>query len=210
MRRKSDNLGTIYKIENKINHKVYIGQTKLNVLDRWDEHRRINDNSVIAGKNCPIKLAFKKYGIENFTFSIIERCQIKDLNIREIYWIKYYDSYNNGYNATKGGQGSFGKRKLTEEQESKLIELYKQGKGPNYLGRLFNISHGAVSDILARNSIDKRHTKYYKFTEEQRKMFLQLMNDGVRLKDIAKKYHVSSSYLSTLKIRMAQTDSTSV
>ena len=53
--------------------------------------------------------AFNKYGLENFTFEEIEEVENSELDIREKYWINYYDSYNNGYNSTLGG---------------KLVELY--------------------------------------------------------------------------------------
>ena len=46
-----------------------------------------------------------KYGIENFIIEEIEEVDVKELSIREIYWIEYYNSYKNGYNATLGGDG---------------------------------------------------------------------------------------------------------
>ena len=49
--------------------------------------------------------AMKKYGRDNFSFSIIEECDENQLRDKEIYWIVYYDSYNKGYNATLGGDG---------------------------------------------------------------------------------------------------------
>lgn len=56
--------------------------------------------------NRPLYRAIRKYGIENFDFVIIELCKPEDLNDKEIYWIKYYNSYedvNKGYNLTPGG-----------------------------------------------------------------------------------------------------------
>jgi hypothetical protein len=47
---------------------------------------------------------FKKYGIDNFSFGVLEECTLDKLDEREIYWIKYYNSYNDGYNLTLGGQ----------------------------------------------------------------------------------------------------------
>lgn len=71
--RKTDkSKGTIYKIVNKLNNKVYIGQTIMNVLDRWDRHKSLNVNNENE-QRMPIKLALKKYGINNFEFSIIGR-----------------------------------------------------------------------------------------------------------------------------------------
>lgn len=45
-------------------------------------------------------------GIRNFSFDIIEKVPFKELNNREKYWIQFYDSYNNGYNLTRGGRGN--------------------------------------------------------------------------------------------------------
>ena len=47
----------------------------------------------------------KKYGIKHFSIEQIEECPDEILSNREIYWIKFYDTYNNGYNATLGGEG---------------------------------------------------------------------------------------------------------
>lgn len=49
----------------------------------------------------------RKYGLNNFSFKIIEECSEKKLNDREIYWITFYDSYHNGYNETQGGDTQF-------------------------------------------------------------------------------------------------------
>ena len=95
----------IYKIENKINGNVYIGQS-CNLQARMAEHKCPGkfDNPNKASYNYPLYRAIRKYGIENFSFTIIEQCELEALDEREKYWIKYYDSYNNGYNATLGGK----------------------------------------------------------------------------------------------------------
>ena len=49
--------------------------------------------------------AFKKYGLDNFEFSIIEECLPEDRFKREKYWIDYYNTYEDGYNETRGGEG---------------------------------------------------------------------------------------------------------
>lgn len=90
----------IYCIENKINHKKYIGQS-IDIKSRWQQHRtraqRDNYNSFLYG-------AMKKYGIESFNFIIIEECAEEELDEREIFWIAYYDTFKRGYNMTTGGQ----------------------------------------------------------------------------------------------------------
>lgn len=94
----------IYKITNKINQKCYIGKSK-NITERWNYHKtRYNDEREY---DKPLYRAFRKYGIENFTFDILEELQEydKESNEREKYWIKFYNSYEKGYNGTKGGDG---------------------------------------------------------------------------------------------------------
>lgn len=95
----------IYKIENLTNHKIYIGQSR-NIEKRWISHKSIAFNQNDHCYNNPLYRAIRKYGIENFQFSIIEKCSIEELNQKERYWISFYDSFFNGYNLTLGGDGS--------------------------------------------------------------------------------------------------------
>lgn len=95
----------IYKITNLINQKSYIGQTT-------DPNRRFKEHQNLGGVNEEnakiLYRAIKKYGIENFSFEIIEG-PIEDYNEKEIYWIAYYNTYIKnenawGYNMTPGGE----------------------------------------------------------------------------------------------------------
>ena len=92
----------IYKITNLINNKVYIGQS-VEIERRWQKHKNYYKNK--ENHKYKIYRAMYKYGIENFSFEIIEICQPKQLNERQIYWISYYNSLQNGYNMTSGGDG---------------------------------------------------------------------------------------------------------
>jgi len=91
----------IYKFTNKINGHMYIGQST-DISARRRSH--IND-AYCRGKdsNSPFHKAIIKYGEDNFDFEIIEECPKELLNERERYWIEYYDTYHNGYNASPGG-----------------------------------------------------------------------------------------------------------
>ena len=83
------------------NNEVYIGQTKQNIEDRWDDgFGDLNSKTKYAK-------AILKYGWEQFTHEIIEKDipTVEEANEREIYWINYYDSYKNGLNSTAGGSG---------------------------------------------------------------------------------------------------------
>ena len=101
------NIGYIYKITNLVNGKVYIGQTSKTLEERWYRHKR---DAFRENRECykyPLYQAFRKYGIDNFKFEEIDKCEIKDLNEREIYWISVCDACNRdkGYNQSLGGGG---------------------------------------------------------------------------------------------------------
>lgn len=113
-----ERIGVIYKWTNKINGKSYIGQT-------IDEEGRKKGH--INGRyKCYFHDAIKKYGVENFNYEVIERIEESKLSEREIYWIEYYNTYNNGYNLTLGGEGTRGfSHGFTEEQKKKMSESHK-------------------------------------------------------------------------------------
>ena len=69
----------IYKITNKINQKIYIGQS-VNIERRWKEHCR--NNTSLIGK------AIHKYGKNNFIFEVLIECDIYNLNTKEEFFIK--------------------------------------------------------------------------------------------------------------------------
>ena len=90
----------IYLIQNKINKKCYVGQS-IHIERRFNEHK----NSIQSKKNTVLIKALRKYGWENFQCSIIEETIEEQLNDREQYWIKYYNSLApNGYNVQIGGE----------------------------------------------------------------------------------------------------------
>lgn len=94
----------IYKIENLINGKVYIGQS-VDIQYRFNNHKSESFNPKSNAYDTAIHRAIRKYGVNNFSFDIIEECDQNQLREREIYWIDYYQSFGNGYNLTSGGEG---------------------------------------------------------------------------------------------------------
>ena len=92
----------IYKITNLINNKIYIGCSK-DIEHRWVAHKSEAALEHNIQYNYSIHKAFRKYGLNNFSFEIIELAPESELFNREKYWINFYNSYNNGYNETKGG-----------------------------------------------------------------------------------------------------------
>jgi len=90
----------IYGLRNKINGKWYVGQS-FDIIIRW--YRAYE--KLHCKKQRKLYNALLKYGYESFDKTILEECKpsIEILNNREDYWIKFYDSINNGYNIKEAG-----------------------------------------------------------------------------------------------------------
>ena len=91
----------VYKITNKINNKVYIGSS-IDVERRWRQHKEASINKITHHYNYPLMQAFRKYGLDNFNFEIIETLKnFKEMIEAEHNWIiKENCVYPNGYNQT--------------------------------------------------------------------------------------------------------------
>ncbi len=95
--------GIIYKATNKINNKIYIGQT-IKTLEERIYHHVYRANHSLDITHTHFINAIRKYGEENFIWEVIDKGENQEeLNEKEIYWIKYYNSVNNGYNIQDGG-----------------------------------------------------------------------------------------------------------
>ena len=134
----------IYKITNKVNGKVYIGQSIRSIEQRFQRH--INDavNNIL---DTHFARAIRKYGKENFYIELVETCDNQtELNLREQYWIRKYDSINNGYNETDatskcGGNTYMSKTESEMKEISEKISKTKLGsKNPHSRSvKVFNI-----------------------------------------------------------------------
>lgn len=120
----------IYKITNKVNGKIYIGQSIRPIEQRFQRH--INDavNNIL---DTHFARAIRKYGKENFYIELVETCDNQtELNLREQYWIRKYDSINNGYNETDatskcGGNTYMSKTESEMKEISEKISKTKLG-----------------------------------------------------------------------------------
>lgn len=137
----------IYAIQNQINLKLYVGETK-NPKKRWNRHKRKDSNCVA------LRGAINKYGKDNFIFTIIEEIKIDthnktDLEIENIideaeqFWIAFFQSNKKefGYNLTNGGKRTIFNdetlkklsiaglgRKHTEETKKNISNMFKGRK----------------------------------------------------------------------------------
>lgn len=135
----------IYKITNNINQKVYIGQS-IDINRRWRSHK--NFNEYLQG-HYPLYQAFKKYGLENFSFEIIEECLPQELNDKEIYWIHFYNSYYNGYNQTTGGQESNNTTIKISKEDIQIIYdlLLNSSISQKEIASMFSVGEDTISEI---------------------------------------------------------------
>lgn len=95
-------MNSVYKITNQINQKNYIGSS-IRVEKRWAEHKNCAFNSNSDKYEYPLYQAFRKYGINNFTFKIIKNdfLTIEEMQKYEQEMIIKYNSLSpNGYNQT--------------------------------------------------------------------------------------------------------------
>lgn len=101
-------MSNIYKITDRTNNKVYIGQTKRDIYRRFADHINKALNSTRKNdKRVALYIAINNHKPENFYIELIEKVEgsNKEIDDREIYWISKYDSTNpdKGYNLDKGG-----------------------------------------------------------------------------------------------------------
>ena len=147
-------MGLIYKITNDINDLVYIGLTTRTMGVRWVEHKKYAGTN-----NSAIDNAIFNLGVNHFKCELIQdNIPNDELYQAERDWIAYYDSYNNGYNLTPGGNG----RSLTDKQIQEIEKLYFiEQKTIREICEQFDLPH---STVYHRVAADKRYS-----LEENRK-----------------------------------------
>lgn len=138
-------MGYIYLITNNINGNKYVGKTEISIEKRWQEH--IKDSKRERYGTRPLYRAIRKYGAENFSIKEIDSGQGEELSNKEQYWIQYYNTYEDGYNATLGGDGKI----LLDYDE--IIRTYLTMHNATEVARTLNCSADSVYKILKINDI---------------------------------------------------------
>ncbi len=170
-------VGSIYIIKNKINDKVYIGQTTMTVHERFMVHLKPSTQKI--RRNYKLYNAISKYGRKNFYVETLENnVPINELNEREIYYIALYNSYYNGYNSTKGGDG----RIINKiENEDILLSLAKSGIVAEDIAKHLNVNKATVFRTLHKLGF------YYHANQNQ---IVRLSEQGLSNKEIAIKLSI--------------------
>lgn len=142
-------MGYIYKIQNLINGNVYIGQTVKSVEKRFQQHR--NNYNKPYFSQLTLYKAFKKYGLDSFSFEALEEVDNNKLDEREKYWIDYYDSYRNGYNMTLGGRLV----ELYKWDLQEILDLYHLHKSARKVAEIIGCDHSTIDHLLNANNIPR-------------------------------------------------------
>lgn len=197
----------IYIIKNKINNKVYIGQS-VNAAERYTKH--LSDV-----RNCPSQIihqAMAKYGIQNFWYEILEY-QIENYDEREKYWIQHYNSVvPNGYNVAIGGQGvgSGIENPNAKIKDQKIINAIYEALGDEELtqkeiGEKYNVSQQFISAInLGQRYYNPdlnypiRPERHYSEDLLKHLAYSLKYEKDKSLQDIANEYEIDCSQLSLI------------
>lgn len=133
--------------------KVYIGMTTASLEKRKKEHIRF-----ATRYETPFSKAILKYGIENISWEIIDTAETLDqLKEKEKFYIQKFDSFNNGYNCTLGGEGVFGLKmskktrnviaKKSKAQWEKMTNEQKANRVKN------NLNYAGKNKIQIKDSL---------------------------------------------------------
>ena len=168
----------IYKITNLITNKSYIGQS-IHIEERWQKEKTRAFNPLYEHYDKILFCAFRKYGLENFTFEILEECDAALLDDKEKEYIEKYDTYFNGYNATLGGNwGNRGNSiKLTPQQVLTIYELLQNSSIPqNKIAEEYNVGQDVISNI---NHGKTRRLPGYTFPLRQNYKYNKCIDCGI-------------------------------
>jgi group I intron endonuclease len=204
-----NNITGIYAIRNKVNNKLYIGQSS-SITERWKTHKYMLKND--KHHNIRMQQDFNDNGIENFEFFTVELCSKEKFDERESYWIGHYKSNfpEYGYNKDSGGSKnkkvnievrkslseSAKKRGMPREVIEKAAEANRKRRGE--LHPFFGKKHSIESRKKMSMSVKGKRIGYVHSEETKRKISegqlgkkrgpmseerkkLQSINSGVRI-----------------------------
>jgi group I intron endonuclease len=156
----------IYKVTNKVNGKVYIGQTSKEL----DERKTAHYKSSRLGSNTNFHRALSKYGVSYFIWEEVARCNSKEeLNDLEKKLINEYDSFKSGYNMTEGGEGG----------DTISIKFDTSNQGVKKGNIPWN--KGKSMRELGHNFYDTKPTR--SFTDEQKQNHSKLIKQSKKFKE---------------------------
>ena len=176
----------VYKITNRINGLMYVGQTCRSLTERF------NDHCVYPKTRTPSKIqeAIKKFGRENFDIEVLEESTNDKIDDLEVYYINKLNTiYPNGYNVWHGGRPiSPASHKCNHEE---LIKYYLECQSVPLTCQKFGLSDQRVGYLLDQAKIPRRRLKkYVEYTEEDKQNLVDLYESGQSISQICKDKHI--------------------
>jgi group I intron endonuclease len=183
--------GKIYVIRNHINEKVYVGATTQSLSKRFGEHKRDYKRDY----NYKIYKAFLEYGIDKFYIELVENypCENKEqLNAREGYYIRQFDSYNNGYNGQIEGRTIKeyynenkahilqNKKEYYEDNKDKIKQYREENK--DKIKQYYEENKGKIKEYkkeYRQRNIDKIK-QYYEDNKDKIKQYYEDNKDKIK------------------------------
>lgn len=157
MRPKNPKKFELYCIVNAINNKEYIGITTVGVRKRFCDHK----SKANSGINRPLYRAIRKYGIDNFSISVIGEASSWEalcaLEIKTIEERRTLSKFGKGYNITHGGEGSIGvsPSKITREKLSKARDNWSAERVRDYKRRHSKSARVAYNNLTSKVKKDR-------------------------------------------------------
>lgn len=174
----------IYFIINEVTKQRYVGKTT-DFSRRKQEHLlKLKTNAHI---NKKLQNSFNKYGEDSFSFESIQFDNISnfELSQKEIFYIKNYDSFNNGFNLTLGGDGGNTRSKLNFEEFCLAYFGNKKYEGmTNKTGKFLKIDSSCISAIAREKSYDLFREKANQLSNKEKEQYLMKFEE---IFDIANK-----------------------
>lgn len=164
----------IYLIDNDINDKVYIGKTLTTISERYSKH--IYDAKNYIRNSSAIHNAMRKYGYEHFHIHQVEECTKEEVSQREIYWISYYDSYNNGYNLTPGGDGN------PKYDYNIIYTKFQQGKSQKEIAQELGCDKHTITRALRTFDLSNEEMQKHKYGNRKKSIIQIDINTNKILK----------------------------
>lgn len=155
-------MGYIYLISNDINDKLYIGKTMTTVADRYSKHKYDMTN---YQDTCAIHHAMRKYGFEHFQVTELEKCDNSILSEREKYWITYYNTYENGYNCTPGGDGN------PKYDYEFIYNEFKKGKTQKEIAQKLGCEKHTITRALRSYDVPSKEMQKGKYGNSRKKVY---------------------------------------
>lgn len=187
--------GRIYIIKNTVSDKVYVGQTKVSLKLRFQNHLSAARN----GKDYIIGKAIRKYGEDKFYIELLEECTVEELNEREKYWIAFFNSTDNrfGYNISIGGNVI---RTTKELDKDMVIKLFNSGIPAFKIAKILYTGVPNVTNLL--KSLNIRYgVDLQKVDAVEAAMILDLYLDGYSTVEIGNKFNRNKSTIRRILLR---------